>query len=82
MRHAKKKIKCPKLQSSFALLDVKSGRKGLHKIVGGQGTEYPETGKRIPVTIRGFIVGAWGHDDGTSREFGVEITDIKTGAVK
>lgn len=68
--------------SDFALLDVKKGRKRLFKCVGGQGfgkTGKP-TGERIPVTITGFIVGAHSDDDGTSREFEVEVIglDIQT----
>lgn len=67
-----------KLTSDFAILDVKNGRNKLLKRVQGEGfgpTGRP-TGARIPVTITGFIVGAYGGDDGTSREFEVEVTDL------
>ena len=58
-----------KIQSTFALLDVKRGRVGLLKACGGI-----EGNARIPVTITGFITGAWGHDDGESREFEIEVS--------
>ena len=61
-----------KLQSTFALLDVKRGRGALLKVVGG------ETGlARIPVTITGFITQSWGNDDGESREFTVEVSKVE-----
>ena len=60
----------PKLKSGFALLDVKSGRVGLAKIV---------KSNRIPVTIKGFIDCQWGNDDGESIEFSVDVTEVKTG---
>lgn len=68
-----------KITSGFALLDVKSGRKGLSKHFGGE--SYPDV-KKIPVTIKGFIAGQWGGDDGTSIEFHVEVRGVKLGAVK
>ena len=63
-----------KLQSDFALLDVKRGRVGLLKTCGGD-----HGPARIPVTITGFITGAWGHDDGDSREFQVTVTKAEIG---
>ena len=68
-----------KIESTFALLDVQKGRRKLLSEVGGNGigkTGQP-TGKRIPVTITGFVVGAWGGDDGTSREFQVDVTNVE-----
>ena len=62
-----------KLKSTFALLDVKKGRKELFKRLGFTGRGK---GERVPVTITGYIVGAWGDDDGTSREFEIEVTDL------
>ena len=59
-----------KLQVDFALLDVKRGRAGLLKACGG-----PRGRVRIPVTITGFVTGAWGHDDGVSREFEIDVTE-------
>ena len=66
-----------KISSDFALLDVKKGRKKLFKHLGF--TPYgpnPNGDKRIPVTITGYIVGAWGEDDGVIREFQIDVTDI------
>jgi hypothetical protein len=57
-----------KINSGFALLDVKSGRKGLAKEV---------KKRKIPVVIKGFIVSEWGHDDGVSIEFEVEVKEVK-----
>ncbi len=61
-----------KIQSTFALLDVKRGRVGLLKACGGEGGDA-----RIPVTITGFITRAWGNDDGESREFTVEVSKVE-----
>lgn len=58
-----------KLQSSYALLDVKRGRRTLEHAV--------LKGKRVRVTIKGYIVQA-GNDDGVSTEFVVDVTDVKT----
>jgi hypothetical protein len=57
-----------KIDSTFAILDVKRGRVALAKR-----TNRGET--RIPVTIRGYIVNQHGNDDGTSIEFEIEVTD-------
>jgi len=67
------------ITSGFALLDVKSGRKGLSNHFCGK--SYSDA-KKIPVTIKGFIAGQWGDDDGTSIEFHVEVDSVKLGAVK
>jgi hypothetical protein len=56
--------KTPKLRSDFALLDIKTGRKALAKLV--------EKGHRIPFTITGYIQegrSGIGNDDGVSIEF-------------
>jgi hypothetical protein len=58
--------------STFALLDVKRGRKQLLRRLGTQPSET-----RIPVTITGFITHAWGRDDGTSIEFAVDVTSVE-----
>lgn len=55
------------INSDFAILDVKRGRKGLAKRI-----EAGET--RIPVTIRGFIIDQNSYDDGTSIEFAIDVT--------
>jgi len=59
-----------RIKSDFALLDVTTGRNRLLKLVGDRRTP-------IPVTITGFIIAAWGNDDGTSREFSVDVTGVK-----
>lgn len=53
------------LNSEFALVDVKKGRRKLAKRV--------LAGERIPVIFRGFIVSQWSQDDGTSIEFEIEV---------
>lgn len=70
-----------KIQSDFALLDVKTGRGALNKHF----AKRPRLGEcppamRIPVTITGYIDDVWGGDDGTSREFSVVVQSVKTEA--
>lgn len=60
-----------KLQSDFALLDVKRGRARLAKEI--------KSGPRIPVVIHGWIDHQWGDDDGTSIEFAVDVTKVEVG---
>jgi hypothetical protein len=67
--------KPPALKSDFALLDVKGGRGALFKALGYTRKDGPML---IPVTITGYLVGAWGSDDGTSQEFEVQVTGVKT----
>lgn len=62
------------IKSTFALLDVKQGRRALLRELGEQPTE-----KRIPVTIRGYLTHAWGRDDGISIEFAVDVESVETG---
>ena len=59
------------IKSDFALLDVKDGRKPLFNRLGISGERAP-----IPVTITGFLTYAWGQDDGTSREFAVDVVTV------
>lgn len=65
-----------KLESDFALLDVKRGRKALAKRMPPGSNSLPKD-KRIPVTIRGYISHRHGADDGTSIEFGVDVTSVR-----
>jgi len=58
-----------KLQSGFALLDVKHGRKALAKAI--------ERGEKFQVTITGTIESQWGHDDGESIEFEVLVDKVE-----
>ena len=55
-----------KLQSDFAILDVKRGRVKLRERLRA-GVET------IPITIVGRIDGTRGNDDGESQEFSVEV---------
>jgi hypothetical protein len=65
-----------KLQSDFALLDVKHGRKALAKLMPNGSNTLPKE-ERIPITIRGFISYRHGSDDGVSIEFGVDVTSVE-----
>lgn len=61
-----------KTTSTFAILDVKRGRATLRNLV-------KDHKHKIPVTIKGYIVGQWSGDDNTSIEFEVEVTSHKLG---
>jgi hypothetical protein len=62
-----------KLSSTFAMIDVKKGRKALAKVA--------EMGYRVPFTISGFVQpgGQHGRDDGVSIEFYAEVIDAQFG---
>ncbi|MTK63211.1 MAG: hypothetical protein F8N15_01405 [Methanobacterium sp.] len=68
------------IKSDFAILDVKKGRKALFRRL-----NYTPNGpranedRRVSVVIVGYIVGAHGGDDGVSREFEVEVTEVRHG---
>ena len=69
-----------KISSEFALIDVKKGRKALHKHFESR----PKLGPcpdhlKIPVVIRGQIEGIYSDNDGVSREFSVEVTEAVLG---
>lgn len=55
-------------KSTFALLDVTTGRAKLAKRVA--------VGERIPVIIRGTLYEQWG-DYGTSIEFEIDVDSVK-----
>lgn len=57
-----------KIDSKFAILDIKRGRVELAR-------RLNRGDNRIPVTVRGYIVNQHGNDDGTSIEFEIEVTD-------
>ena len=64
-----------KLQSDFALLDVRRGRRQLDKLCDkAGGNDLP---KRIPVVIHGWITHRHGSDDGVSQEYGVEVDRVE-----
>lgn len=69
-----------KLQSDFALLDVKRGRRQLDKMVernGMTGAAKHDLPKPIPVVIRGYITHRYGSDDGVSQEWGVDVSSVE-----
>ncbi len=51
---------------TFAIVDVKAGRKALAKIV-------EKHNHRIPITLSGYLVSTWSGDDGTSQEFEMDV---------
>lgn len=62
-------MKAPKVgKITFALVDVKGGRKVLSELV--EDHTY-----KIPITISGWVTGEWSGDDGTSREFEIDVTE-------
>jgi hypothetical protein len=65
--------------SGFAILDVTSGRRALAKHFDAR----PPCGLcpedlRIPVVIHGYLDGVNSFDDGTSREFSVNVEKVET----
>jgi len=65
MKHPKR------LKSEFALLDVKGANR--QKLA----DYFEKGGKRIPVTLHGWIKGKWGPDDGISIEFETSIRKVE-----
>ncbi len=72
-----------KLQSGFAILDVKRGRKALReacrKTLAIPCSKRDKMAIRIPIVIKGFIIGEHGNDDGVSQEFTVGVSHVKVG---
>lgn len=65
-------MKVPNFKTTgYALLDVGVGRKGLSKYYGNG------KNKKIKVLIEGEITEQYGHDDGTSIEFILNVTKLK-----
>jgi len=66
-----------KIESTFAIIDVKRGRKQLAKhfedrpLIG----ECPDD-LRIPVTITGYLDSQFSRDDGESIEFSMTVENI------
>ena len=58
-----------RIDSQFAILDVKAGRQALKARV--------EAGQRISVVIRGVIDAIHSQDDGVSREFSIEVESVE-----
>lgn len=72
------------ITSDFAILDVKKGRHTLFRYFNECGVKTNPSGigvipkaKPVPVIITGYIVDVWGHDDGISREFQIQVTDVE-----
>ncbi len=63
-----------KLQSNFAILDVKRGRASLLDACDKQDRQ---PGLFLPVTITGFITGIHGNYDGVSQEFKVQVESVE-----
>lgn len=61
--------KLPKIQSDFALLDVKRGRKALARHLAKHGPQE--------VVVKMTLRRVWGNDDGTSIEFQADVTDVR-----
>lgn len=57
--------------ATFALLDVKADRVPLAELV-------QDHKHKVPIVLRGFITGQWSGDDGTSREFEIDVTSVET----
>lgn len=51
---------------TFALVDVKGGRKALAKLV-------KDHKHRVPITLSGYIISEWSGDDGESIEFEMDV---------
>ena len=63
------------IKSTFAMLDVLGrDRHDLADVM--PGFDMLKGNNRIPVVINGFISHRWGNDDGTSIEFGVDVTKV------
>lgn len=57
-----------KLESGFAILDVKAGRRKLARLIQRGGVD-------IPVMIRGVVTRV-GNDDGVSTEFDIRVASV------
>lgn len=68
-KKAVKPVKAPAITSTFAILDVKKGRKQFSKLVSG--------GHRFKAKIEMVIDRQHGHDDGVSIEFSGEVTRVE-----
>ena len=80
-----KKLPLPSLQSSFAVLDVKHGRKALarHFEPNGVPVRYPNPEPAsIPVVIFGEITGVNENDDGISQGFSVKVHKVEAGKAR
>lgn len=73
-----------RIQSGFAILDVKSGRHKLYdyffekrKAKKSEGIGFRPVNKPIPVIIEAEIVDIYGDDDGVSREFELKVSKVK-----
>lgn len=60
--------KPPKFKSTYAILDVQQGRNALRKFLAANAG--------LPVVIHAIITDPYGHDDGTSIEFNVEVVKV------
>lgn len=73
-KSAVKRLETPKVTSSFALLDIKTGRKKVAQLT--------KRGYRMPFVITGYTLAgesSVGNDDGVSIEFAAEVMTIDLG---
>ncbi len=67
-----------KIESNFAILDVRRGRATLaHQFTGCPRTGPTPVEYRIPVTIHGYISCVHSGDDGESQEFSVAVERLE-----
>jgi hypothetical protein len=62
------------IRATTAIVEVKDGRRELYSAVGMAGVDG-----RIPITISGYVIGAWGPDDGNARDFYIAVETAKIG---
>lgn len=66
----------PSIKSTFAILDVTTGRSKLDKMM-PPGSQSLTKGEKIPVTIHGYISHRHGACDGVSQEFGIDVETVE-----
>lgn len=62
-----------KIESDFLILDVKSGRRKLSRLL--------KDGKRVRVTITADLTAEWGCDDGVSIEFEGHVVGVTVDSI-
>ena len=66
-----------RIQSEFAILDVKRGRHALRKRLWNRIKTHPYE-EPVKVVIEGVLGDIpWGSDDGTSQEFSISVTKVR-----
>ena len=62
-------LKPPRIKSSYAIVDVTSGRLALQRFL--------KSHAGVPVIIRGVLTDPFGGDDGVSIEFNMDVQSIQ-----